>query len=61
MDSLDRTPMERLKKRLDQNCTNSNLEYRFNEKTGQLLLSKKQEKKQKKDKSIDNRFEILDL
>lgn len=56
MDSL-----ARLKKVLDQKCLNSNLEYRLDEKTGQLLLSKKQEKKQKKDKSIDNRFEILDL
>ena len=61
MDSLARTKLECLKKALDQSCLNSNLEYRLDEKTGQLLLSKKQEKKQEKDKSIDNRFDILDL
>ena len=61
MESLARTKLECLKKALDQNCLNSNLEYRFDEKTGQLLLSKKQEKKKKTDKSINSRFDILDL
>jgi hypothetical protein len=33
----------------------------IDEKTGALVISKKKEKLTKKDKPIDNRFDILDL
>lgn len=60
MDLLAHAKMKCLKKTLNQNCSNSNLEYIFDEKTGQLMLSLKQKNK-KTDKSINSRFDILDL
>jgi len=62
MDALAQAKMECLRKALNQTrCLGGRFEYCLDEKTGQLLLCKKQDLKQEKDKFIDNRFEILDL
>jgi hypothetical protein len=61
MDALQHAKIEALKKALRSVGESRHFDFRLDEKTGKIVVTKKQEKKQKKDKPIDSRFDILDL
>ncbi len=57
IDALTQTKIKLLKKMLEQNGINDMFDFQVDENTGKLVITKKQ----KTDKFIDSRFDILDL